>query len=120
MSGNALHPVDAQSTGGAAFSRGHVLMQMRDALGTIHSDEQFADLCPVRGQSAEAPWCLALVTVFQFMDHLPDRQAADAVCSHLDWKYVRELKADRCGARPHGSFGISILASNPYRRSLCS
>lgn len=70
----------------AAFPRGNTLMQMRDVLGTIYRDEPFADLFPVRGQPAEAPWRLALVTVFQFMERLPDRQAADAVRSRLDWK----------------------------------
>jgi len=54
-------------------------MQLRDALGTIYTDEVFADLFPTHGQPAEAPWRLALVTVFQFMEGLTDRQAADAV-----------------------------------------
>jgi transposase len=76
----------------AAFPRGNVLMQMRDALGTIYTDEQFADLFPVRGQPAEAPWRLALVTVFQFLERLPDRQAADAVRGRLDWKYALSLE----------------------------
>jgi transposase len=75
----------------AAFPRGNTLMQMRDVLGTIYRDEQFADLFPVRGQPAEAPWRLALVTVFQFMERLPDRQAADAVRSRLDWKCALSL-----------------------------
>jgi transposase len=70
----------------AAFPHGTAFMQMRDALGSIYRDEQFADLFPSRGQPAEAPWRLALVTVFQFMERLPDRQAADAVRSRLDWK----------------------------------
>ena len=41
-------------------------------------DELFADLYPGRVQPAYAPWRLALVTVFQFMENLTDRQAADA------------------------------------------
>jgi len=76
----------------AAFPRGNVVMQMRDALGTIYRDDQFADLFPVRGQPAEAPWRLAVVTVLQFMERLPDRQAADAVRSRLDWKYALSLE----------------------------
>jgi len=35
---------------------------------------------------------LALVTVFQFMENLTDRQAADAVRSRLDWKYALSLE----------------------------
>src|SRR6266496_2129606 len=76
----------------AVFPRGNVLMQMRDTLGTIYPDEAFVDLFPTHGQPAEAPWRLALITVFQFMEHLKDRQAADAVRSRLDWKYALSLE----------------------------
>ena len=31
---------------------------------------------------------LALITVYQFMENLTDRQAADVVRSRLDWKYA--------------------------------
>jgi transposase len=65
---------------------------LRDALGTLYHDEDFADLFPMRGQPAEAPWRLALVTVLQFVEGLPDRQAADAVRSRLDWKYALSLE----------------------------
>ena len=43
-----------------------VYMRVRDALGSLYSDETFADLFPTRGQPAETPWRLALVTVMQF------------------------------------------------------
>src|SRR5437667_6129198 len=85
----------------AVFPRGNVLMQLRDILGSIYTDEAFADLFPTHGQPAEAPWRLALVTVFQFMEHLTDRQAADAVRSRLDWKYAlvrRVARGDIPGA----------------------
>jgi transposase len=75
----------------AIFPRGNVLMQLRDTLGTIYTDEAFADLFPTHGQPAEAPWRLALITVLQFMEHLTDRQAADAVRTRLDWKYALSL-----------------------------
>jgi transposase len=54
-------------------------MRLRDELGSLYTDDQFADLFPTHGQPAEAPWRLALVTVLQFMEHVTDRQAADAV-----------------------------------------
>ena len=34
-------------------------------LGSIYNDTDFLDLFPRRGQAAEAPWRLALVTVLQ-------------------------------------------------------
>jgi transposase len=67
-------------------------MQLRDALGTIYTDEGFADLFPTHGQPALAPWRLALVTVFQCMEGLTDRQAADAVRDRLAWKYALSLE----------------------------
>ncbi len=72
----------------AAFPKGNLYIWLRDTLGTIYQDELFADLSPGRGQPAYALWRLALVTVFQFMENLTDRQAADAVRSRLDWKYA--------------------------------
>ena len=58
----------------------------------IYTDEAFADLFPTHGQPALAPWRLALVTVFQFMEGLTDRQAADAVRDRLAWKYALSLE----------------------------
>src|SRR5664279_1229479 len=76
----------------AAFRRGNRSMHMRDELGTVFTDEQFADLFPPVGQPAEAPWRLALVTVLQFAENLTDRQAADAVRGRIDWKYALSLE----------------------------
>jgi transposase len=50
------------------------------------------DLFPTHGQPAFAPWRLALVTVFQFMENVTDRQAADAVRDRLAWKYALSLE----------------------------
>ena len=76
----------------AVFPKGNIYLHLRDSLGTIYQDELFTDLYPERGQPAYAPWRLALVTVFQFMENLTDRQAADAVRSRLDWKYALSLE----------------------------
>ncbi len=76
----------------AAFPDGTLLVQIRDTLGTLYTDEDFADLFPSHGQPAEAPWRLALVSVLQFAEGLTDRQAADAVRSRLDWKYALSLE----------------------------
>ena len=81
----------------AAFTKGNLYIWLRDTLGTIYQDELFADLYPGRGQPAYAPWRLALVTVFQFIENLTDRQAADAVRSRLDWKYCLSLELTDAG-----------------------
>jgi transposase len=61
-------------------------------LGPLFANADFATLYPTRGQPAEAPWRLALVTVLQFAEHLSDRQAADAVRARMDWKYALALE----------------------------
>ena len=67
-------------------------MQLRDELGTIYENLLFAQLYPHDGQPAVSPWRLALVTVLQFAENLPDRQAADAVRGCIDWKYLLGLE----------------------------
>jgi transposase len=64
---------------------------MLDQLGTLYDDQDFAALFSKRGRPAEAPWQLALVCVFQFLEGLSDRQAAEAVRSRIDWKYALGL-----------------------------
>jgi transposase len=72
----------------AAFPKGNVYLTLRDELGTIFENDDFADLFPERGQPALSPWRLALVTILQFRENLTDRQAAEAVRSRIDWKYL--------------------------------
>lgn len=49
----------------AAYPKGHIYLQLRDEFGTIYEDKDFMNLYPRRGQPAEAPWRLALVSVMQ-------------------------------------------------------
>jgi transposase len=81
----------------AAFPKGSRAMQLRDRLGVVYADARFAALFAVRGRPAEAPWRLALVTVLQFAEGLSDRQAAEAVCGRIDWKYALGLALDDPG-----------------------
>jgi len=75
-----------------AFPTGALAIDVRDSLGTIYQDDLFVDLFPTRGQPAEAPWRLALVTILQFAEGLSDRQAAQAVRRCIDWKYALSLE----------------------------
>ncbi|GAC1650193.1 MAG: hypothetical protein NVS4B12_19810 [Ktedonobacteraceae bacterium] len=68
----------------AAYPKGNIYLQLRDTLGTIYQDQSFAQLFPHNGRPVEAPWRLALITIIQFMEELPDRQAADAVRGRID------------------------------------
>ena len=87
----------------ASFPKGTLAMHLRDALGAIYQDADFAHLFPKRGRAAEAPWRLALVTILQALENLTDRQAAEMVRGRLDWKYALSLPLDDEG------FDASIL-----------
>lgn len=88
----------------AAFPKGNIYMQMRDELGSIYSDDLFADMYPADGQPTISPWRLALVTVMQFAENLSDRQASEAVRSRIDWKYALSLDLTDAG------FDYSVLS----------
>jgi transposase len=75
----------------AAVPKGNISLQMRDVLGSIYADEQFADLFATRGRPVLPPWRLALVTVMPVAEGLSDRQAAEAVRVRIDWKYALGL-----------------------------
>jgi len=84
----------------ASFPKGTLAMDLRDALGSIYEDADFAHLFPRRGRAAEAPWRLALVTVLQAVENLSDRQAVQMVRGRLDWKYALSLPLDDQGFDP--------------------
>jgi hypothetical protein len=47
-------------------------MTLRDELGTLSTDEDFAALFPTYGQPAACPWRLALIRVLQFVENLSE------------------------------------------------
>jgi transposase len=98
----------------AAFPKGNPYMRMRDALGSIYTNPDFAALFPRRGQPAEAPAHLALVTIMQFAEGLSDAQAADAVRGRIDWKYALALELTDAGfdASVLSEFRDRLLAGN--------
>lgn len=88
----------------AIFSNDNIYLRLREELGELYRDQDFAVLYPKRGQPAASPWRLALVTVMQFMENLSDRQAASAVRARIDWKYVLSLELTDTG------FDFSVLS----------
>src|SRR4051795_12693085 len=85
-------PAETARVARAAFPNGTVVTRLRDEFSALYEDEDFRQLYPARGQPGLAPWRLALVTVLQFLEHLSDRQAADAVRARIDWKYALGLE----------------------------
>ena len=80
-------------------------MKVRDELGAIVVDEDFACLLSTGDLAVLAPWKLALLTVMQFAEGLLDRQAAEAVRARIDWKYALGLQLSDPG------FNFSVFRS---------
>jgi transposase len=88
----------------AAFRKGTLCMRIRDAVGPVFADEQFAELFSGRGRAGWSPARLAWVLALQFVENLTDRAAADAVRSRIDWKYLLSLDLEDPG------FDFSVLS----------
>jgi len=88
----------------AAFPKGNLYLTLRDHLGTIFQDDDFATLFPAWGYPGLPPWRLARVTLMQFREKLADRQAAEAVRARIDWKYLLGLELSDPG------FDFSVLS----------
>jgi len=98
-------PEDTFRVAHAAFPKGdNPILALRDHLAQLFSDEDFIGLYHRLGQPGYSFWRLILVCIFQFMENLSDRQAAQAVCSRIDWKYALSLPLSDPG------FHFSILS----------
>ena len=108
----SIQPVPPQTVrvAKAAFPKGNPYLTLREELGTVFEDSDFEELFATVGQPALPPWRLALITIMQFRETLSDRQAAEAVRSRIDWKYLLGLELTDEG------FNYSVLSE--FRKRL--
>ena len=97
-------PKETLAAAQAAFPKGNLYLRLGEVFRSLYQDDDFRDLFPALGRPALPAWRLALVTVFQFLENLTDRQAADAVRSRIDWKCALGLKLSDSG------FDFSVLS----------
>jgi transposase len=88
----------------AAFPKGHKYLRLADAVDALCTDDAFLALLPRHGQPALPPGRLARVTLLPCAEGRSDRQAANAVRSRIDWKYVLRLELTDPG------FDASVLS----------
>ena len=81
-----------------------------DQIDTVLTLSDFAHLYSEDGRGAICPLVLSLVTLFQFLENLPDREAASAAVVRLDWKYALHVPVEWLG------FHYSTLCN--YRKRL--
>jgi transposase len=93
-------PADTARAAEAMFGKGNFYLTVGDGVGDLFANLDLTDL----GGDAETPAYLlalfSLVTIFQYMEDLPDRQAAEAIRARIDWRYALHLPLDFPGF-PH-------------------
>jgi transposase len=96
------------------FPEGNLYMQWYDTFGTLFEDRDFAALFSAEGQPALSPMRLCLVLLLQFAEGLSDRQAAEAVRTRIDWKYLLCLELNDTG------FHYSSTLDKKHREAMLS
>lgn len=84
----------------SVFNVENLYLAIGDQLDALFDDLNLDDLDAFGEKRANALLTLGMVTIFQFAEWLPDRQAADAVRTRLDWKYALHLPLDHPGIDP--------------------
>lgn len=95
--GSVIPELTARVARASKPPRGTTAMAIRDHLGGLWSDEDFAQWYPRDGQPGLSPAQLATVSVLQFLLELSDRQAAETVRGRIDFKYALALELDDPG-----------------------
>lgn len=97
-------PKETAEIGAKVVKKDSVYKLVGDEVFAQFSEGDFADLYSSEGKPAISPVILAFVTVFQFIEKYPDRQAAEAIRMRIDWKYAFHLSLDYAG------FDFSVLS----------
>jgi len=85
-------PEDTATVGRAIFKEGHPYRQLGDRFEQLLPEEDlFRPMYAETGRGAISPLLLSLVTVFQMLEKLADRYAAEMVVARIDWKYALHL-----------------------------
>jgi len=91
-------PEDTSAVGRAILRPDNVYRRIGDHFDELLPDERvFAPMYADTGRGAIPPLLAALVTVFQMLEKIPDRLAAEMVAARIDWKYALHLPLTYAG-----------------------
>ena len=90
-------PDDTARVARRALRRGNLYLTFGDQIGVLWNDEDWGVLYGMQGPAAVSPAQLVLVLIFQALENLSDRQAAEAVRARIDWKYALHLPLEHEG-----------------------
>jgi transposase len=84
----------------------------------LFPESLFQDLYADEGRPSVSPVILAIVSVLQFLEDLPDRQACQQVIKRLDWKYALRQELTWLGFHPTDlcRFRQRLVATNAIDR----
>lgn len=91
---NAEVPEDTAQVGQAILSEDSPYRRVGDEVQGFLSLGDFAMMYSISGRGAICPIILSLVTIFQFLENIPDRVAAEWAVVRLDWKYALHVPLD--------------------------
>jgi transposase len=97
-------PADTEAVGKVILEENSAYRLIGEKLFSRFHEQDFVDLYSVEGKPGISPVILTFVTVFQFMEKLPDRQAAESLRMRMDWKYALHLPLTYAG------FDYSVLS----------
>lgn len=104
-------PADTAALGQILLRVNDIYRQIGDRFDELMPTEDvFGPMYSYKGMPAVSPLLLALVTVLQMMEKLPDRVAARYAVTRVDWKYALHL--------PLGYLGFAFTDLHTFRQRL--
>jgi transposase len=94
---NEQVPEDTAQVGQAILSEDSPYRRVGDEVQRFLHLGDFATMYSIGGRGAICPIILSLVTIFQFLENIPDRVAAEWVVVRLDWKYALHVPLNWMG-----------------------
>ena len=83
---NTEVPSDTAQVGHKILDENDPYRLVGDGVNDFLSLKDFVGLYSKLGRGAICPFTLSLVTVFQYLENIPDRVAAEWVVKRIDWK----------------------------------
>lgn len=91
MNWNTEIPDDTARVGREILTDDDSYRLIGDGVNGFLNLKDFANLYSELGRGAICPIILSLITVFQFLENIPDRVAARWAVTRIDWKYALHL-----------------------------
>lgn len=93
-------PLDTADAARSIFNIENVYLSIGDQIDHLVSDLNLNDLDSSRSKQPDTLCLLAMVTIFQYAENLPDRHAVEALRRRTDWKYALHLSLVSPGFEP--------------------